>query len=426
MNAQIRDISPMDRPIERRPRRARLLWMGAAAVALIALVWAGRPLVSRWAAAGPSVAADRLRFATVVRGDLVHDIAAQGRVVAASRPTLYSPAAGIVSMRAREGTRVEAGQLLAVVSSPELESRLRQEQATLLALESDRGRMELSARQQNLANEQRVALAEVERRAAEREGERAERLAGLGLVNQIELERARDGIAIRTLELEQARQRVGNEREMLDFQVQDARSRVERQRLVVRDSERQVKELEVLAPFAGLIATVSVEDADAVVRGQALVGVVDLSDLEVEVSIPESFADDVAPGLTAWVRVEGREVEGTLTRVAPEVRDSQVAGRIAFSGGPPEGLRQNQRLSARVLIDRRRGVLKVPRGPFYESGGGRLAYVVADGVARRRAVTLGAVSVTEIEVLDGLAEGEEVVLSDLGAFEGAETLLIRK
>lgn len=415
----------MDRPIERRPRRPPGFWIALAAVALVVVVWLGRPLVRKWAAAETSVAAERLRFGTVVRGDLIHDIAAQGRVVAASRPTLYSPAAGIVALRAREGTQVEAGQLLALVSSPELESRLAQERATLLALESDRARVELSARQQNLANEQRVALTEVERRTAEREVDRAERLSALGLLNQIDLEKARDGLAVRTLELEQARQRVEIEREMLDFQIQDARSRVERQRLVVRDVERQVAELEIRAPFAGLVSTVSIQDADAVVRGQALVGVVDLSDLEVEIAIPESFADNVAPGLAAWVRVEGREVEGTLTSVAPEVRDSQVAGRVAFNGGPPAGLRQNQRLSARVLIDHRQDVLKVPRGPFYESGGGRLAYVVADGIARRRAVTLGAVSVTEIEVLDGLVEGEQIVLSDLGAFEGAETLLIQ-
>lgn len=415
----------MDRPIERRPRRPLGFWIAVGVVVLIAMAWLGRPLVRKWAAAETSVAAERLRFGTVVRGDLIHDIAAQGRVVAASRPTLYSPAAGIVALRAREGTQVEAGQLLALVSSPELESRLAQERATLLALESDRARVELSARQQNLANEQRVALTEVERRTAEREVDRAERLAALGLLNQIDLEKARDGLAVRTLELEQARQRVEIEREMLDFQIQDARSRVERQRLVVRDVERQVAELEIRAPFAGLVSTVSIQDADAVVRGQALVGVVDLSDLEVEIAIPESFADNVAPGLAAWVRVEGREVEGTLTSVAPEVRDSQVAGRVAFNGGPPAGLRQNQRLSARVLIDHRQGVLKVPRGPFYESGGGRLAYVVTDGIARRRTVTLGAVSVTEIEVLDGLAEGEQIVLSDFGAFEGAETLLIQ-
>src|SRR5690606_14690821 len=106
----------------------------------------------------------------------------------------------------------------------------------------------------------------------------------------------------------------------------DARARASRQRLVVADVERQIAELEIRAPFDGMVATVSVEDADAVVRGQPLVGVVDLADLEVEVAIPESYADDVAPGVPARIKVDGGEVSGRLTSVAPEVRNSQVAG----------------------------------------------------------------------------------------------------
>jgi len=125
------------------------------------------------------------------------------------------------------------------------------------------------------------------------------------------------------------------------------------------------------------------------------------------------------------VRVDAAEVPGKLTSVAPEVRNSQVAGRIAFDGGPPPGLRQNQRVSARLLLDRKSAVLKVPRGPFLEAGGGRAVYVVADGLARRRPIVVGTVSVTEVEILEGLAEGEQIVLSDLGAAEGAETVLLR-
>jgi HlyD family secretion protein len=421
----IRDSSAMDTPIAPRPRRPLAFWLLVVGAATLALVLALRPLARRWAAGDQAIELERLRLGTVTRGELVHDVAAQGRVVAASRPTLFSPAAGIVTLRVREGRQVAAGDLLAQVSSPELDSRLGQERATLAALVSDVGRLELAARQQNLANEQRVALDEVEVRSAEREVDRAERLAAAGLLNQIDLEKAKDGLAIQRLELEQARQRVAIEREMLEYQVRDARARADRQRLVAADVERQVAELAIRAPFAGLVATVSVEDADAVVRGQPLIGVVDLSDLEVEIAIPETYADDVAPGVPALVRVDTVEVAGTLTSVAPEVRNSQVAGRIAFEGGPPAGLRQNQRVSARLVLDRRSGVLKVPRGPFFEAGGGRQVYVVADGLARRREVVTGAVSVTEIEIVDGLAEGEQIVLSDLGAFAGAETILIR-
>jgi HlyD family secretion protein len=79
----------------------------------------------------------------------------------------------------------------------------------------------------------------------------------------------------------------------------------------------------------------------------------------------------------------------------------------------------------RLVFERRRDVLKMPRGPFYESGGGRTAYVLADGLAVRRSIETGAVSVSEVEVLGGLAEGDQVVLNDVGAFGGAERVLVR-
>lgn len=420
----IRDSASMDTPLERR-RRPLAFWLLAGGAGALALFLAVRPLAHRWASADQAVDLDRLRLATVTRGELVHDVAAQGRVVAASRPTLFSPAPGIVTLRVRAGMQVAAGDLLAEVASPELESRLQQERASLDGLGSEVGRLELSARQQNLANAQRVALGEVELRSAEREVERAEKLAAEGLMNQIDLEKAKDTLAIRSLELEQARQRVDLEREMLEFQLRDAKARADRQRLVVADVERQLAELAIRAPFAGMVATVAVEDADAVVRGQPLVGVVDLADLEIEVAIPESYADDVAPGIPALVRVGNAEVPGRLTSVAPEVRNSQVAGRIAFDGGPPPGLRQNQRLSARLLLDHKSDVLKVPRGPFLETGGGRSVYVVEDGLARRRPIVVGTVSVTEVEILEGLEEGERIVLSDLGTAEGADAVLLR-
>ncbi len=180
-----------------------------------------------------------------------------------------------------------------------------------------------------------------------------------------------------------------------------------------------------MAPFDGLVATLSVDDRDAVIRGQPIVGVVDLTDLEVEVGIPEAAADEVAPGVHAVVSVDGVEHDGTLTRIAPEVLGGQVLGRVVFDGGVPAGLRQNQRVATRLVLDRRSAVLTVPRGPFLESGGGRSVYVVDDGLARRVPIEVGAVSVSQVEILDGLSEGDEIVLSDMTRFEGADAVLLR-
>ncbi|HET8648050.1 MAG TPA: efflux transporter periplasmic adaptor subunit, partial [Vicinamibacteria bacterium] len=113
------------------------------------------------------------------------------------------------------------------------------------------------------------------------------------------------------------------------------------------------------------------------------------------------------------------------TVVSPEVRDSQVRGTVAFDGETPPGLRQSQRVSVRMLLERRPGVLKTARGPFLESGGGRHAYVVEGGIATRRDIAVGAVSVAEVEIVRGLREGERIVVSDTSVFEGAGTVLIR-
>lgn len=419
----IRDTAQMDEALDVR-RRSKWWWLLAVPIVGLALLFT-RPVLSRWSLADDSISADRIRTAVVQRGDLVHDVSVQGRVVAASRSTLFSPSAGVVELATRQGERVTAGQVLAVVDSPELDNRLQQENATLDALQSDTSRLELAARQRRQAARQTLDLLEVRTAAAERELERSETLSTEGLLNEIDLQRARDELTMRRLELEQARSNLDLVSDMTAFELEDAQLRLQRQRLVVSDVERRVEELHIRAPFDGLLAAVEIDDHDAVVTGQAVVGVVDLGELELEIAVPETFADDLAPGLAATVEVDGQTYRGELVRISPEVRSGQVQGRVAFREGTPPGLRQNQRLATRVTLAERTDTLHVRRGPYFESLAGRGVYVVEDGMAVRREVVFGAASVTELEILDGLAEGDEIVLSDLSRFQGAETLLIR-
>ena len=106
--------------------------------------------------------------------------------------------------------------------------------------------------------------------------------------------------------------------------------------------------------------------------------------------------------------------------ISPEVVANRVRVRVAFEGEQPAGLRQNQRVNARILIDERPDTLMLPRGPFIEAQGGRTAWVVEGDVAVRRAIRLGTASVTHVEVLDGLAVGEVVVIAGTDTFDDAE------
>lgn|SRR6185369_9924565 len=422
----IQETDTMDRIVQKPgiSRRAKITLGAAAALLLSAgLLW---PSVRRWSQAEESVDLSRLRVATVGRGDLVREISAQGRVVAANHPRLFSPAQGIVALAVKAGESVKRGQVLLRLESPELQSQLAQERSHLQSLESDLSRTRLSGRQHNVTNDQTTELRRVNLQAARRELQRAELLKKDGLLNEVDYERAHDAVRRAEVELKQAEEGGRLEKESLDFEADDRARQVERQRLVVAELERRVGQLAVIAPFDGLVATVEVQNRDAVQQNAPLLTVVDLSQFEIEVRIPDSYAGDVAPGVAAVIEDSGRTFPGTLTAVSPEVTNSQIAGTVKFSSAEmPAGLRQSQRVSVRLVLDRRTGVLKVPRGPFLDTGGGRQVYVLADGLARLREIRTGASSVSEVEIVDGLREGEQVVLSDM-QLNGAKTVLVRR
>ncbi len=101
-----------------------------------------------------------------------------------------------------------------------------------------------------------------------------------------------------------------------------------------------------------------------------------------------------------------------------------MLARVAFADAQPQGLRQNQRVSARVLIENKPDVLMVRRGPFVEQTGGRFAWLVRDGIAERQPVRLGDSSLDAIEVLDGLKPGDRIVIAGTDLFQDAKRVRI--
>ena len=141
--------------------------------------------------------------------------------------------------------------------------------------------------------------------------------------------------------------------------------------------------------------------------------------------IPESYADDLAIGMGAEIQSGGQRYDGKLVAISPEVVNNQVASRVRFVGESPTGLRQNQRLTTRILLAEHTDVLMVQRGQFLDSGGGRLAYVISeDRVAKRRQIQTGARSLGAVEIVAGLNPGDTIVISNLDPFRGAETVLV--
>ncbi len=408
----------MDRPVNQQPLTRRLRVIVPVAIASIIAGVALMPSIARWFQSETSIDASRIRVAEVVRGDLVREISVEGRIVAAFHPTSYSPARGIVTIDVSAGQVVEEGDILAHIASPELRSLVAQEETTLNSLQSTNERLRLEARQSRMDNEQQVDLGRVELAAAKRSRERAEKLHKLGLVNEIDLESAHDTVVIVSLKLEQAEKRVELGSEILGFELDNAHQQLDRQRLLVDELERRVEALTIRAPVAGLVSRLHVEDRQAVSTNDPLITVVDLSAYEVEIAIAESYSNEINPGTEAVVVKDGIEYPAQVQSIAPEVEGSRVKSRVIFTGATPDGLKQNQRVTARLILETRPDVLKVQRGPFLGNGAGRMAYVINGGMAVKRPIKTGRTSISEVEI-------ERIIISDIARFENAENVLLR-
>ena len=129
--------------------------------------------------------------------------------------------------------------------------------------------------------------------------------------------------------------------------------------------------------------------------------------------------------MSSEVQYNGASYRGELVSLSPEVVNNEVVGRIRFAAETPPGLRQNQRVTVRVLMDELSDVLKLQRGSFADTGGGRIAFVLSEnGLATRRNVQLGARSASELEVIAGLAEGDEIIISSIADFMDYETIQV--
>ena len=416
----IPDTSAQDRSITAPRRRLPWPWFaaGAAGLALLLGVWA-------WAGANRSVSADRLRIATVERGLLVRDAQVNGRVVASVSPTLYAPATSTVNLRTRAGATVKQGDVLATLDSPELRAERDRELASLRGFEADVARQRILAQKARLlaartADEGRLAL-----QTAQRDAERTARACELQAIPRADCLRYADAVEAAQVRARHSEADAGLEGQNAALELKSREEALARQRAVVADLERRVSDLDLRSPVNGIIGSIAVADRAVVPANAPLMTVVDLSQLEVELEVPETYADDLGLGMRVEVRIGAQTVGGELMTIAPEVLNRQVLARVRLDA-PPEGLRQSQRVSARVLIEEKPDVLKLARGPFLETQGGRFAYVMDDGDAVRRPITLGATAVSAVEIVDGLAEGERVVIAGTDLFENAERVQVNE
>lgn len=420
----IKDTQSQDQLIAEPSRKKWMPWIALVIVTLsISLIsW---PSISMWYSAAAKAELSKITIAEVQRGDLSRNISVSGKVVAANAPQLYSSEQGKITLLVKPGEAVTTEQLVAKVDSPELRAIVEQQESTLEQLKIDNRRADLTDQEALLNLEQQMNAALSELKVTEREYQRANIAFKTNIVSEVEWLTKQDLQENAKRAYLHAQKRVELARQRLEFEQKNRNFKVEKQQLVLEELYRRQRALDIKAPVAGIVGNWLVEQKNQVAAHTAIMTIVDLSEYEAEISVPEFYADELGIGLPVSLTVAGQVLPAKIIAISPEIKGNQVQVRAQITSANNVNLRQNQRVSAEIEFEKKLNTLYLKRGQFIGSNEGKHLYKLnQNGQAEKISFRAGINNVEYIEILSGVAQGDRIIVSNYEDFNGADVVQI--
>jgi HlyD family secretion protein len=409
---------------KRRFSRAQLQLIGFGSGALLCVLLAGWGL-SALRAAAPSVERASVWIDTVARGDLLREVGGPGTLVPEEiRWVVAREPARVESVLVDPGVTVSPETVLIELSNPDLEVRALEASRELKSAEAELAELRASLEMEALAQESRVAQLNTEQREAQRQAAAGEELAKKDLIAELDLTRRRDRAEElgSRLELERRRARVLDGSSQA--RVRAISEKIERLRALSEYRARQVAELRVTAGLAGVLQELPLKAGQQVMPGTLLAKVARPERLKAELRIPEVQVREVRVGQDAAIDTRNGIVQGKVRRIDPTVQQGSVVVEVVIEGPLPAGARPAQSVDGRIELEKLANVLSMGRPAFGRPDSSVQVFVIdADGdTAERRSVRLGGSSVSRVAVIEGLEEGERVILSDMSEWDAVDRI----
>lgn len=405
-------------------KRKRNLWIGAGVLALIALTF----FISQLEPAAPSVDRDIQLFGTVERGSFVREVRGSGTLVPEQIVYVAALTGGRVEQVLKQpGETVEPTDVLVVLSNPDVELEALEAQRNLTSARANLQDLELTLRQGILQQEASVAQSEADYQNAQREADQLAELVENGTVSRNEASRAIEAARAARVRLDTERSRLDLMRSSMEGQLEIQRDQVQRLASIVEYREGRVASMQVAAQASGILQDMSLEIGQFVQSGTTLARVAQPGRLKAEIRIPETQARDVSIGQPVVIDTRTDSVAGAVRRVDPNVQNGSVLVEVRITEELPPGARPDLSVDGTIELERLEDVLYVDRPAYAQTNGTVSVFRLTENgnEAVRITVRLGRSSVNEIEVLEGLEEGDVIILSDLSRIQDADRIRIR-
>jgi len=408
-------------------KKVRRIAFGVAGIIVVGLV---SVVLARLKPAAPTVERATVWVDTVKRGPMVRQVRGLGTLVPVDEARRWVPASTqgrVERIVLRPGVNVTPDTIVLELSDPQVQQALNDAEQQLRGAEADYSSLKARLDADTLNQRAQAAIVSADHQNAQTEREMNEGLSKDGLVSNLILKQS----VVRAESLK-TRNAIENDRLKVSeasalAQLQSAQSVIDQRRSNYNLRRQQVDQLRVRAGMTGVLEQVPVEVGQQVAPGTNLVRVADPTRLKAELRIAETQARDLTIGQIAQVDTRNGIIPGKVIRIDPAAQNGTVTVDVALEGELPRGARPDLSVDGTIELERLDNVLSVGRPAFgqEQSTVGLFKLDPATGEASRAQVKLGRSSVNTIEIVGGLAEGDQVVLSDMSAWDQFDRIRLR-
>jgi HlyD family secretion protein len=412
-----------DPAILKRKQRRRALIGVAVGAAVIAVSVA----VSRLEPALPAVDESSLYMGTVRRGPMVREVRGAGTLVPEEIRWIPATTAGRVKrIVLRPGAQVAPGTVILELDNPDLRQNVTSAELDWKTAEAQLANQKASLASTRLSLQSAIVDANSTYKLAVTDFDLNKSLADKGLVSDFDMKRKQATVDQAQNRLELAKQQAEAAIKNEPLQLAPAEAAVNQRRADYDRFRRQLADLEVKATMTGRLQLVSVEEGQQVGPGTNLARVSDPTRLKAEIRVPETQTKDLAIGQKADVDTRNGHVPGHVSRIDPASQGGTVGVDVTLDGPLPAGARPDLSVDGTIELERLTNVLFVESPTFgQENSTISLFKVTPQNEAVRTSVKVGRRSVQYVEVIDGLAEGDRVVLSDMSQYDAFDRLKLQ-
>ncbi|MBI1805891.1 MAG: efflux RND transporter periplasmic adaptor subunit [Ignavibacteria bacterium] len=406
----------MDRPIDthvlQRMRRHKLLQVSLLLGGILALFF----LLSAWIR--PSIDRKDIQTALVQRGAIEGTISASGSVVPKFEQAISSPGeTRLLAMRKKPGEYVKKGDPLLDLDRSEFTLALERTEREL-SLKANR-QIQLKLDINRTLNDLRgqLDIKDLRLQYLHSKSEQGDKMFTLGAIAKDQLEQTKLEERIASIEKKELEQSIQTTKQSLGNQLEGITTEVRTLLQEKDDFRRQLDLLSCKAEQNGVVTWVKDQIGASIHRGEIIARVADLSSYRVEATVSDIHASRLSIGMSAKIRLNDLTISGKIETVYPTIENGIAKVALVLDDASNKFLRPSLRVDVFLITNRHENTLKVKKGQFVNGEGQQEVFVIRGNTAQQVTVKVGVMSFDEIEIAEGLSEGEEIIISNMNEYK---------